>query len=41
LEQFSLLGIAMDCGFNSKATFNRVFKKITNVSPSEFAKNLK
>ena len=41
LAHLSLLGIAMDCGFNSKATFNRVFKKITNVSPSEFAKRLK
>lgn len=40
-EHLSLLGIAMDCGFNSKATFNRVFKKITNVSPSEFAKQIK
>ena len=35
-KQLSLLGIAFDCGFNSKATFNRVFKKITNSSPSEF-----
>ena len=41
LKHLSLLGIAMECGFNSKATFNRVFKKITNVSPSEFAKRLK
>lgn len=35
-KQLSLLGIAYDCGFNSKATFNRVFKKITHTSPSEF-----
>jgi len=35
-QQLSLLGIAYDCGFNSKATFNRVFKKFTNTSPSEF-----
>jgi AraC-like DNA-binding protein len=35
-KQLSLLGIAYDCGFNSKATFNRVFKKITQTSPSEF-----
>lgn len=32
----SLVGIAMDCGFNSKATFNRVFKKVTGLSPSQF-----
>lgn len=35
-KQLSLLGIAYNCGFNSKATFNRVFKKITKTSPSEF-----
>ena len=35
-EQLSLLGIAQDCGFNSKATFNRVFKKLTNHSPTEY-----
>ena len=35
-QQLSLLGIAYDCGFNSKATFNRVFKKLTNTSPTEF-----
>ena len=29
-KDFSLLGIALDCGFNSKSSFNRVFKKYTN-----------
>ena len=38
-EQLSLLGIAQDCGFNSKATFNRVFKKLTNSSPSDYLKS--
>lgn len=36
--QLSLLGIAQDCGFNSKATFNRVFKKLTSYSPTEYLK---
>lgn len=35
-ERLSLLGIALECGFNSKATFNRVFKKITGMSPTVF-----
>lgn len=35
-KQLSLLGIAFECGFNSKATFNRVFKKLTNNSPSTY-----
>ncbi|WP_230935826.1 helix-turn-helix domain-containing protein [Psychroserpens luteolus] len=38
-EQLSLLGIAQECGFNSKATFNRVFKKLTNYSPTEYLKS--
>lgn len=36
----TLLGIAFDAGFNSKATFNRAFKKSTGVSPKEYLKNL-
>ncbi len=32
----TLLGIAFDCGFNSKATFNRAFKKQTGISPKEW-----
>lgn len=36
----TLLGIAYDCGFNSKATFNRAFKKATGSSPKEFIASL-
>lgn len=39
--ELSLTGIAFECGFNSKATFNRVFKKMTQSSPSEFINTLK
>ncbi len=39
-QQLSLLGIAYECGFNSKATFNRVFKKMTNTSPTEHLKHI-
>ena len=36
----TLLGIAYDCGFNSKATFNRAFKKATGVSPKEWLEKI-
>lgn len=35
-ENYTLLGIAYECGFNSKASFNRVFKKETGMSPSQY-----
>ena len=35
----TLLGLAFDCGFNSKATFNRAFKKHTSLSPKEYLEN--
>ncbi|MDG2433820.1 helix-turn-helix transcriptional regulator [Flavobacterium sp.] len=37
-QKTTLLGIAFDCGFNSKATFNRAFKKNTGFSPKEYLK---
>ncbi len=35
-KKSTLIGIAYDCGFNSKATFNRAFKKNTGLSPKDF-----
>ena len=35
----TLLAIAFDAGFNSKATFNRAFKKFTDKNPKEFLSN--
>lgn len=32
----TLLSIALDCGFNSKTTFNRAFKKETSITPKQF-----
>jgi AraC-like DNA-binding protein len=32
----TLLGIAYDCGFNSKSTFNRAFKKQTGLTPRDY-----
>lgn len=37
----TLLGIALDCGFNSKATFNRAFKKSTSLTPKDFINSFK
>jgi AraC-like DNA-binding protein len=39
-KHLSLLGIAVDVGFNSKSSFNAVFKKHTNMTPSEFRASL-
>lgn len=36
IETYTILSIAFDSGFNSKATFNRTFKKFTGKSPREF-----
>ena len=35
-KKLKLLSIAFDAGFNSKASFNRAFKKFTRKTPSEF-----
>lgn len=35
-RKYTLLALAEQCGFNSKSSFNRYFKKVTGQSPSEF-----
>ncbi|WP_163409931.1 helix-turn-helix domain-containing protein [Flavobacterium ajazii] len=37
-QKFTLLSLAFECGFNSKTAFNRNFKKVTGLSPSEYLK---
>ena len=36
LKEITIAGIAAECGFNSKATFNRVFKQQTGMTPSDY-----
>ena len=40
-DQLTLLGIAYESGFNSKTTFNRVFKEMTGKTPVEYKNSLK
>lgn len=37
----NVLGIASDCGFNSKSSFNEIFKRATGVTPTAFRENTK
>lgn len=37
-DHFTITGLALECGFNSQATFQRAFKESTGLSPSEFRK---
>ncbi|MEM7369814.1 MAG: AraC family transcriptional regulator [Bacteroidota bacterium] len=39
-DKLTLLAIGLDCGFNSKSSFNRTFKQLTGQTPSQYAKNL-
>jgi putative ABC transport system permease protein len=40
-DRLTLLGIAYESGFNSKTTFNRVFKEMTGKTPTEYKNSLK
>lgn len=39
-EQYTLLALALECGFQSKSTFNKYFKIHTGQTPSAFLKQL-
>lgn len=36
----TLLALALECGFNSKSTFNRAFKRSTSLTPKEYIEKL-
>jgi AraC-like DNA-binding protein len=37
-KKYTLLALALECGFNSKTAFNRNFKNVTGLSPSLYLK---
>ncbi len=39
-RHYTLLAVALEAGFNSKSTFNRVFKKLRGVTPSEAVRQM-
>ncbi|MGL5892326.1 MAG: helix-turn-helix domain-containing protein, partial [Bacteroidia bacterium] len=39
-RKYTLLSLALECGFNSKTSFNRNFKKATGLSPSDYLKSV-
>lgn len=40
-QQYTFLALALEAGFNSKSSFNSIFKKHTGVTPSEYRKRIK
>lgn len=39
-DKLTLIALAFDSGFNSKATFNRVFKNLTGLTPSAYKQSV-
>lgn len=39
-EDKTMLSVACECGFNNTANFNRAFKKVTGITPSEYRHRL-
>ena len=40
-QNYTILSVGFEAGFNSKTTFNTVFKKFTGFTPTEFREKKK
>ena len=40
-KKYTILSLAFECGFNSKSSFNKYFKKVMSLTPSEYLNSLK
>jgi len=40
-KKYTILSLAYECGFNSKSSFNKYFKKMINLTPTEYLNSLK
>ncbi len=38
-KNYTILAVALECGFNSKSAFNRIFKDYTGITPGSFIKH--
>jgi AraC-like DNA-binding protein len=39
-DHLTLIGLALEIGFNSKTSFNNTFKRFTGLTPSEYKKTI-